>query len=199
MDLVDSLSAIWDQPACAGEVFHPFPEIPWCFPDESEDYSLSTFLNLEPDDSLWLQQPSPDRDEDITDYLLVSSTPFTGTEPDLGATTIADMSIPHSLSDHSNSTSQLCQEPAQARGQCKEKAQKLEPKVWDQMFPVISNLFASNKIDTIRHILSKRHNFNPRLVSSVPMMVSIDELRSLKYQTTENQDHLLAEGRPVAC
>jgi hypothetical protein len=127
--------------------------------DQSEDYLLSTFLNLEPDDALWLQNPLSDYIEHTSEALPVSS--IQATESGLGATSVAGSTVSNLLSDSTNTTPQPYDEQAESKSQCKPKAQKLDPELWERMFSVISNLFVSNKLDQMLQLLSKEYDFNP--------------------------------------
>lgn len=115
------------------------------FIDESEDYLISTFLNLEPDDSIWIQQNATDEDE----YLA------------------ANVTLHHHHSVQTDQQERSVSKPPirQQRipkTQAKPRTAKINAEMWERMLPIISDLYSSHELQDILRILPVEHGFNPR-------------------------------------
>lgn len=144
-------TACWGQPA--GDTLQSTPTDTANLFDDSEDYLLATFLNLEPDESVWVHQ-NPYPNENTTAAAISHNT-----HPE----NVANVESNEELYLPNISLPTLpIDKQSKPKSQAKMKAGKIDPETWERMFSVISDLHSSNELDEMLRILPEKHSFHPR-------------------------------------
>ena len=147
--------AYWGQPA--GDILQSALIDPGNLFDESEDYLLSTFLNLESEESVWGHQTLDQNGNTTAAVTSHDSHPENVVNVESNEEIyLPEISAPNLPVD----------KQSEPKTQAKMKAHKIDTEIWERMFSIISDLHSSNELDEMLRILPEKHSFNPRQVVS---------------------------------